>query len=129
LTSSHSIHQNIDIFKKREKMLFPFNSDKTLADNPFSDYLREQNPEALAALAQEISPEVRQAMSSSIQGVAGILPPEQFAVHITTSRENLLGLLSSAMMTGYFLHNLEQRYLLEHRLALDVAPPEQAADA
>ncbi len=110
-------------------MLFPFNSDKTLAENPFSAYLKEQDQEALAALAQEISLEVRQAMSSSIQGVAGILPPEQFAVHITTSRENLLGLLSSAMMTGYFFHNLEQRYLLEHRLALDVAPPEQSSDA
>lgn len=110
-------------------MLFPFDSGKPSVDNPFMHYLREQDPEALAAMVQEISPEVRQAMSGSLQGVAGALPPEQFAVHITTSRENLLGLLSSAMMTGYFLHNLEQRYLLEHRLALDVASPEQESES
>jgi hypothetical protein len=110
-------------------MLFPFDSGKTSVDSPFIHYLKEQDPETLAALVQEISPEVRQAMSGSMQGLAGVLPPEQFAVHVTTSRENLLGLLSSAMMTGYFLHNLEQRYLLEHRLALDVASPEQESEA
>lgn len=109
-------------------MLFPFDSGKPSVDSPFIHYLREQDPETLAALAQEISPEVRQAMSGSMQGLAGVLPPEQFAVHVTTSRENLLGLLSSAMMTGYFLHNMEQRYLLEHRL-LEVAPPEQEPEA
>jgi Protein of unknown function (DUF760) len=109
-------------------MLFPFDSGKPSVDNPFIHYLREQDPETLAALAQQISPEVRQAMSGSMQGLAGALPPEQFAVHVTTSRENLVGLLSSAMMTGYFLHNLEQRYLLEHRL-LDAVSPEQDPEA
>lgn len=107
-------------------MLLPFDSGKLSLDNPFMTYLREQDPETLEALVQEISPEVRQAMSGSLQGIAGVLPPEQFSVHITTSRENLLGLLSSAMMTGYFLHNLEQRYLLEHRLTLEAAPESEA---
>jgi Protein of unknown function (DUF760) len=128
LTADYSIDQNVStrIVKTEEKMLFPFDAGKQSVDNPFMTYLREQDPEALAALAQEISPEVRQAMSGSLQGVAGALPPEQFAVHITTSRENLLGLLSSAMMTGYFLHNLEQRYLLEHRLTLEAAPESES---
>jgi Protein of unknown function (DUF760) len=128
LTSGYSIDQNVStrIVKTEENMLFPFDAGKQSVDNPFMAYLREQDPEALAAMAQEISPEVRQAMSGSLQGVAGALPPEQFAVHITTSRENLLGLLSSAMMTGYFLHNLEQRYLLEHRLTLEAAPESES---
>jgi hypothetical protein len=128
LTADYSIDQNVStrIVKTEEEMLFPFDAGKQSVDNPFMTYLREQDPEALAALAQEISPEVRQAMSGSLQGVAGALPPEQFAVHITTSRENLLGLLSSAMMTGYFLHNLEQRYLLEHRLTLEAAPESES---
>jgi hypothetical protein len=34
-------------------------------------------------------------------------------VKIQTSRDNLAGLLASAMMTGYFLRQMEQRMELE----------------
>jgi hypothetical protein len=37
-------------------------------------------------------------------------------VRIQTSRENLAGLLASAMMTGYFLRQMEQRMELEASL-------------
>jgi hypothetical protein len=43
----------------------------------------------------------------------GVLPSETFNVQITTDRENLAGLLASAMMTGYFLRRMEQRMELE----------------
>jgi hypothetical protein len=47
----------------------------------------------------------------------GVLPSEHFNVEITTDRENLAGLLASAMMTGYFLRQMEQRMHLEENLA------------
>jgi hypothetical protein len=37
-------------------------------------------------------------------------------VKIQTSRDNLAGLLASAMMTGYFLRQMEQRMELEGAL-------------
>jgi hypothetical protein len=45
-----------------------------------------------------------------------MLPGEQFDVKIQTSRDNLAGLLASAMMTGYFLRQMEQRMELEGAL-------------
>ena len=52
----------------------------------------------------------------SVQGLLGMLPDEQFEVRIQTSRENLAGLMASAMMTGYFLRQMEQRMELEATL-------------
>ncbi|MFM8003743.1 MAG: DUF760 domain-containing protein, partial [Dolichospermum sp.] len=43
-----------------------------------------------------------------------MMPPEHFHIQITTDRDNLAGLLASAMMTGYFLRQMEQRMQLEH---------------
>ena len=45
-----------------------------------------------------------------------MLPGEQFEVKIQASRDNLAGLLASAMMTGYFLRQMEQRMELETAL-------------
>jgi hypothetical protein len=39
----------------------------------------------------------------------GNLPSEQFGITISTSRESLGRLLASAMISGYFLRNAEQR--------------------
>ena len=41
---------------------------------------------------------------------------EQFEVKIQASRESLAGLLASAMMTGYFLRQMEQRMELDTSL-------------
>ena len=43
----------------------------------------------------------------------GILSPGDFNIQIATDRENLANLLASAMMTGYFLSQMEQRKNLE----------------
>jgi hypothetical protein len=45
-----------------------------------------------------------------------MLPGEQFEVKIQTSRDNLAGLLASAMMNGYFLRQMEQRMELDTSL-------------
>jgi Protein of unknown function (DUF760) len=48
-----------------------------------------------------------------------MLPGEQFEVKIQASRDSLAGLLASAMMTGYFLRQMEQRMELESALFAD----------
>ncbi|MBE9181060.1 DUF760 domain-containing protein [Oculatella sp. LEGE 06141] len=81
--------------------------------NQLLKYLQHQSPEVLARVARSISPEIKQIISQNVQGLVGVLPSEAFNVQITTDRENLAGLLASAMMTGYFLRRMEQRMELE----------------
>ncbi|GAA6621281.1 MULTISPECIES: DUF760 domain-containing protein [Nostocales] len=87
-----------------------------LEDNPnkLLKYLQHQPPEVLARVAQSVSPEIKQIISQNVQGLVGMLPSENFNVQITTDRDNLAGLLASAMMTGYFLRQMEQRMQLDH---------------
>ncbi|WP_446862160.1 MULTISPECIES: DUF760 domain-containing protein [unclassified Phormidesmis] len=99
-----------------------FNSDraKFLRTDEESDeinalltYLQEQPPEVLERIARSVSPQVKQVISHNVQGLVGVLPSEGFGVKITTDRENLANLLGSAMLTGYFLSQMEQRMALE----------------
>lgn len=98
-------------------MLLPFDpaalASETLKENKLLLYMQQQPQEQMAQIAQAISPEVHQLIASNIQGLMGALPANQFHVQVTTNRENLAGLLASAMMTGYFLRNVEQRMELE----------------
>jgi Protein of unknown function (DUF760) len=86
------------------------------AANPLLKYLQHQPAEVLARVAQSASPEIKQIISQNVQGLVGMLPGEHFNVQVTTDRENLAGLLASAMMTGYFLRQMEQRMQLEESL-------------
>ena len=81
--------------------------------NPLLSYLQRQSPEILARVAKSVSPEIQQIISHNVQGLVGMLPSENFNVKVTTDRDNLAGLLASAMMTGYFLRQMEQRMQLE----------------
>jgi hypothetical protein len=85
-------------------------------DNQLLNYLQHQSPDVLARVAKSASPEIQQIISQNVQGLVGMLPSENFNVQITTDRENLAGLLASAMMTGYFLRQMEQRMELEETL-------------
>ena len=64
-------------------------------------------------LSKPQSQEVLQIMESNILGLLGDLSGEQFAITVNTSKENLGKLLVSAMVSGYFLRNAEQRMDLE----------------
>lgn len=85
--------------------------------NSLLKYLKHQPPEVLARVAQSVSPEIKDIISQNVQGLVGVLPSEGFNVQITTDRDNLAGLLTSAMMTGYVLRQMEQRMHLEENLA------------
>lgn len=85
--------------------------------NHLLKYLQNQSPEVLARVARSVTPEIKQIISQNVQGLVGVLPAEGFSVQITTDRENLAGLLASAMMTGYFLRRMEQRMELEDKIS------------
>ncbi|MGB3531961.1 MAG: DUF760 domain-containing protein [Microcoleaceae cyanobacterium] len=92
-------------------------SDREISENSLLDYLQHQHPEVLTYVAQSASSEVKEIISRNVQGLIGVLPTEDFDVQITTNRENLAGLLASAMMTGYFLSQMERRMHLDHNLS------------
>lgn len=79
-------------------------------------YVQSMSPETVAHLSKPDSTEVLQVMERNIIGLIGALPSEHFDVTITTSREHLGRLLASAMMSGYFLRNAEQRMHMERSL-------------
>jgi len=85
--------------------------------NELLNYLQHQPPEVLSRVAQSVSGEIKQIISHNVQGLVGVLPADGFNVHVSTDRENLAGLLASAMMTGYFLRQMEQRMELEVNLS------------
>ena len=79
-------------------------------------YVQSLNPEVVEQLSHPHSQEVFQVMERNIVGLLGGLPSDQFNVSISTSREHLGRLLASAMMSGYFLRNAEQRMNFEKSL-------------
>jgi hypothetical protein len=80
-------------------------------------YVQSLNPETIAQLSRPGSQDVMQAMEHNIIGLLGVLPADGFDVSISTSREDLGRLLASAMMSGYFLRNAEQRFSFESTLS------------
>lgn len=91
---------------------YPINADANAdvnIDNGLWHYVQSLSPETVAKLSRPESNEVFQVMERNILGLLGHLPSEQFDVTINTNREHLGRLLASAMMSGYFLRNAEQR--------------------
>jgi hypothetical protein len=86
-------------------------------NNLLLDYLKNQSPETLTTVAQSVTPEVQQIINQNIQNLLGMLPPSNFNVTVTTDRENLAGLIGSAMVTGYFIRQMETRMQLDHSFA------------
>ena len=84
--------------------------------NQLWQYVQSLSPETISHLSKPDSQEVFQVMERHIMGLLGNLPSEQFEVSISTNRENLGRLLASAMMSGYFIRNAEQRMAFEQSL-------------
>lgn len=92
---------------------FPGDSETS---NLLWQYVQSLTPDTITQLSKPTSAEVFQVMERNIVGLLGNLPSEHFEVNITTSRENLGRLLASAMISGYFLRNAEQRMNFETAL-------------
>ena len=100
---------------------FTSQTDKDLG-NQLLMYLKHQSPEMLAHIAKSATPDIKDIISRNVQGLVGVLPTEGFNVQIATDRENMAGMLASAMMTGYFLRQMEQRMELERQFSDMLAP-------
>ena len=87
--------------------------------NALIQYLQDQPADVLQRVAKSASPEIQEIIRHNVQGLLGMLPGEQFEVKVTSSRDNFASLLASAMMTGYFLRQMEQRKELEESLISD----------
>lgn len=96
---------------------FEADFDDIPSNNPLLRYLQHQSPDVLARVAKSVTSDVRQIISHNVQGLVGLLPSENFNVQITTDRENLANLLASAMVTGYFLRQMEQRMELDNAIS------------
>lgn len=85
-------------------------------NNSLWHYVQSLSPDGIAQLSQPQSPEVFGIIERNIAGLLGSLPADNFDVAINTNRESLGRLLASAMMSGYFLRNAEQRMSFEKSL-------------
>jgi Protein of unknown function (DUF760) len=101
---------------------FLYTDSETADANPLLEYLQHQPPEVLERVARSVTSHVKQIISHNVQGLVGVLPEEGFNVKITTDRENMAGLLASAMLTGYFLRQMEQRMDLEGAVMDPMSP-------
>ncbi|MBW4620359.1 MAG: DUF760 domain-containing protein [Cyanosarcina radialis HA8281-LM2] len=95
----------------------------TESPNLLWQYVQSMTPETMGHLSKPMSSDVFQVMERNIIGMLGNLPGEHFGVTVTTSRENLGRLLASAMMSGYFIRNAEQRLALERSWENSEADP------
>ena len=89
---------------------------EAIGSNSLIQYLQEQSPDVLQRVARSASGDIQDIIRHNVQGLLGMLPAEHFDVKITASRDHLAGLMASAMMTGYFLRQMEQRMELETTL-------------
>lgn len=103
---NYKSNRNTRFFNQKEK------------ENNFVQYIQSLSPDMVAQLSKPDSPEVFQVMEQNIIGMLGNLPPDHFNMTISTSRESLGKLLISAMMSGYFLRNAEQRMDFEQSLQM-----------
>ncbi len=87
--------------------------------NALIQYLQEQSPDVLQRVAKSASTDIQDIIRHNVQGLLGMLPGDQFEVKVTSSRDHFANLLASAMMTGYFLRQMEQRKELEESLTSD----------
>ncbi len=87
--------------------------------NALIEYLQDQSPDVLQRVAKSASTDIQDIIRHNVQGLLGMLPGEQFEVKVTSSRDQFANLLASAMMTGYFLRQMEQRKELEESLLSD----------
>ncbi len=95
----------------------------------FLNYIQSLDPETILQLSKPDSSEVLKVMEHNIIGMLGNLPSEHFNTMITTSKESMGRLLISAMMSGYFLRNAEQRMDFEQALVMTDSSDDDETEA
>lgn len=85
-------------------------------ENSLWHYVQALSPETITHLSQPESQEVFEIIEQNITGLLGSMPQSEFQMQINTNRQSLGQLLASAMISGYFLRNAEQRMGFEQSL-------------
>lgn len=94
----------------------PFNHDEEGASqqpNKLHEYIQSQSMQDMARLASEISPQVKQIIAGNVQALLGYLPGQEFQTTVAADKGSFQNLLASAMVTGYFMHAMENRMKME----------------
>ncbi|XP_051124604.1 uncharacterized protein LOC127246968 [Andrographis paniculata] len=87
------------------------------------EYVQNVKPEFMELFVKRAPQQVVDAMRQTVTNMIGTLPPQFFAVTVTTVAENLAQLMYSVLMTGYMFQNAQNR--LEFQQSLEqVALPE-----
>ncbi|XP_041017793.1 uncharacterized protein LOC121260005 isoform X2 [Juglans microcarpa x Juglans regia] len=87
------------------------------------EYVKNVQPEFMELFVKRAPQQVVDAMRQTVTNMIGTLPPQFFAVTVTTVAENLAQLMYSVMMTGYMFKNAQYRLELQQSLE-QVALPE-----
>ncbi|XP_015934097.1 uncharacterized protein LOC107460259 [Arachis duranensis] len=80
------------------------------------EYVKNVQPEFMELFVKRAPQQVVDAMRQTVTNMIGTLPPQFFAVTITTVAENLAQLMYSVMMTGYMFRNAQYRLELQESL-------------
>lgn len=91
------------------------------------EYVRNIQPEFVGVFAQKAPKQVVEAMRQTVANMIGTLPPQFFAITITSAAESLAQLMYSVMMTGYMFRNAQYRLELQQSLE-KLALPDHATD-
>ncbi|XP_039015453.1 uncharacterized protein LOC120145797 isoform X2 [Hibiscus syriacus] len=89
------------------------------------EYVKNVQPEFMELFVKRAPQQVVEAMRQTVTNMIGTLPPQFFAVTVTTVAENLAQLMYSVMMTGYMFKNAQYRLELQQGLELAALPEVQ----
>ncbi|KAJ4849801.1 hypothetical protein Tsubulata_031519 [Turnera subulata] len=92
------------------------------------EYVKNVQPEFMELFVKRAPQQVVDAMRQTVANMIGTLPPQFFAVTVTTVAENLAQLMYSVMMTGYMFKNAQSRLELQQSLELVALPDVKEED-
>ncbi|EEE58121.1 hypothetical protein OsJ_09013 [Oryza sativa Japonica Group] len=111
-----------EFIRSRTIMLVGLDSPKNRRDI-LLEYVKNVQPEFMELFIKRAPPQVVDAMRQTVTNMIGTLPPQFFAVTVTTVAENLAQLMYSVLMTGYMFRNAQYRLELQQSLE-QIALPE-----
>lgn len=91
------------------------------------EYVKNVQPEFMELFVKRAPQQVVDAMRQTVTNMIGTLPPQFFAVTVTTVAENLAQLMYSVLMTGYMFRNAQYRLELQQSLE-QVALPDTSQE-
>lgn len=89
------------------------------------EYVKNVQPEFMELFVKKAPTQVVDAMRQTVTNMIGTLPPQFFAVTVTTVAENLAQLMYSVLMTGYMFRNAQFRLELQKSLDQVALPDAQ----